>query len=134
MKPLKIYVAGRYTNKLGVRAIQKELVCAGHSITHDWTTTDGLQVPAYRRANYEADCALKDLCGVREADALVLLDEPGCLGAYIDVGYAIAEAVPFIVMLPARDSIFYRLAKAVLHSYNISHLLQELSTIEPRKR
>lgn len=96
---MKVYVAGSSSELDRVRAVMAALREAGHEITHDWTE----DVLAAREAGHASDatvddahadkCAARDLRGIREADAFILLRrEPASFGASFEAGYALAVA------------------------------------------
>lgn len=87
---------------------------AGHTITYDWTR-------AVRRAgsgspddsNTRLEGVLNDLAGVRDADLVWLIAPPiesRSTGAWVELGYALACAVPVITSGDARRCIFADIA------------------------
>lgn len=97
---MRVYVAGKWEEKERVREIMAQLMAAGHTITHDWTT----EVPgdeAHMRAN-----ALRDCNGVGLADVFVGIFEKDLAykGAYVEMGIAIARDIPIYILGHAQDS------------------------------
>lgn len=104
----KIYVAGKFEEKDLVRQIQKALVERGHEITHDWTREDagtrkGLALHSYLRA-----CGIADLMGVQDADAVLMLNHKNGYGLMTELGIALAEGIPVVLMnADVRDTVFF---------------------------
>jgi nucleoside 2-deoxyribosyltransferase len=92
---MKIYVAASWLSRERARVLMTQLEAEDHTITFDWTAC----VPSDDRAT-RAIQAKRDLQGVADADALVLLvDENPTQGAWVEFGYAIALSVPIIALL-----------------------------------
>lgn len=85
---MKLYVATRWENRRYARMMMFKLVEAGHTITYDWTLNEEASTATAQR----------DLQGVREADALVLLaDLPNMMGAWVEFGAAAIRGIPIYV-------------------------------------
>lgn len=113
---MKVYVAGKAgaVAQLGARAVIDNVIEAGHKVTLDWTVYGNRTELGPRRA---AELAQQMLAAVEEADVLVLargqMPQPGQetvepLGAYIEVGAALAMGKP-VLALPGRTSLFWHL-------------------------
>lgn len=91
---MKIYVAGKFEEKRAVRQLQDALIAEGHSITYDWTKHEDATAD-------KASCAVNDLVGVVDADAIILLWHPGLKGGLVELGAALAlEKVTIVVGCP----------------------------------
>ena len=97
---MNIYVAAKWEERERAREIMIQLIEAGHIITYDWT-----------QAVEQMSCeqALRDLHGVFEADALVLIAEHDLAykGALVEMGMAIACGLPVYVLGHAIDSCIF---------------------------
>ncbi len=97
---MRFYIAGKWEEKEAVRKVQKILVQAGHSITHDWTRAE--PAPATARESTLAQHAIDDHHGVRDADCYVGLFEKDLRyrGAFGEMGIAIGCGKPIILIGP----------------------------------
>ena len=115
---MRFYAAGRFRRYADVRAIIDLLNHDGHQCTYDWTRTDefdehgdalsnltdgGDSLPYARQRFY----ASKDIAGVAESDYVIVLADDTLLGAWIELGAAIAWEKHIIVIAPKRHSIFF---------------------------
>jgi hypothetical protein len=100
---VKVYVAAKFEHKEEARHAQTLLESAGHTITHDWTheSSDGLRGQA--RLAYFADHADRDLRGVLEAEAFLLLHHREGRGMFVELGAALANPNCIIVVVGQRD-------------------------------
>lgn len=101
---MKVYVAGNFRERERIRAVMDELERAGHVITHDWTG-EGVTLPQRSRQ----EIAIDDIQGVRDAEALVLVDAERGWGMYVEMGVAVALGLPIVVIQPLYDQVFYSL-------------------------
>jgi hypothetical protein len=101
---MKVYVASKYEDHRA-RELMGMLRAAGHQITHDWTAVDESGASDERRR----ELAEQDLDGVARAEAFILIDSPACRGANVEFGYALAFAIPIIVVGRSVENIFFRL-------------------------
>lgn len=113
-----VYVIGKFEEKVAVREMMSVLVNAGFSISHDWTVFDTRTVPPEQRAEYEEECAVNDLRGVADADAIVMLNHPELYGGMIEMGYALRLGLRVFVLQcnPARDSCFFKLERVSVYT------------------
>ncbi|KRB45038.1 nucleoside 2-deoxyribosyltransferase [Terrabacter sp. Root181] len=91
---MKVYVAGQLRDTQAVRAVQREIEHAGHTLTHDWTHDLELSDGYADQPARSAEIARTDLSGVMTADAVVVLAssaEPG-RGLFVELGAALARA------------------------------------------
>jgi len=99
---MNIYVAGKWEETEAVRAVQELVRQAGHIVSYDWT-------------RYLKDLPLRlqaiaDLEGVLQADAVIFLNHPRCAGAFTEIGIAIGQQIPVVVVKPElKDNIFFNL-------------------------
>lgn len=118
---MKVYVAAKWEERERARNFMRSVRLLGHVITHDWTheTDEGLSGAGRHR--YLGSCATSDLQAVRDCDVLVLLHNPQCRGAYVELGIALGLAkVVIVVGSPRLESaehlpVFYWLP-SVLHA------------------
>ncbi len=87
---MKIYVAAASLEIPRARRVMSALEKAGHTITHDWTTSVDMFSDGCSTGELEW-CALSDYYGVTHADALLLLSpvRPST-GAWVELGIALA--------------------------------------------
>ena len=90
---MKVYVASKFENKLAVREFYKKLIYDGHTITHDWTNEDASGLVGVALEDYLNACANKDVGGVLDGEAFVLLHYEKISGAASEFGIAIADQV-----------------------------------------
>lgn len=101
---MRIYVASSLQNWEKVRQLYARLESAGHRITYDWTAFgeamfgDGSIQPVYVRDSLHLQvAAMKELAGVRAADAFVLVTNGG-QGAYFEYGVAYGAGKPIVIL------------------------------------
>lgn len=112
---MKIYVAGKTQDWRRVRETQNLLVLQGHEITYDWVPAvirygeDDATGPDVNETGPEVllEQAEADREGVREADVVVALGHPDVLGTIVEIGMALAEHKPVILVGEFRDSVFW---------------------------
>ncbi len=114
---MKFYVAAYVGEAERVKAIQRRLVGLGHSLTVDWT--DGTaDVPdgadRDRHPEKVREIASRDMAGVRDCDAFILLSEPAEGRAkYVELGAAIASFLErgrpqvFVLGAETHQSVFF---------------------------
>lgn len=109
---MKIYVAGKWAPTAAgmepIRAAQRAVLAAGHTVTHDWTsvegTTDQTGWDAATRRAFRAKCAALDIDGVRTADAVVALMTDTAYsyrGTFTELGAALGLGKRVLVVTPA---------------------------------
>lgn len=90
---MQVYVAGQLADTAAVRAVQAEVVAAGHVLTHDWTHDSDLDEGYAARPEQSAEIAHTDLAAVMSADAVIVVAsgaEPG-RGLFVELGAALAR-------------------------------------------
>ena len=89
---MKIYVAGKWTDKERVSKIMRILEKHGHEITFDWTVSEN--------KNFK-ESAIHDIRGVKEADAFYLVYSEDMKGAWTEFGAALALGLPCYIQAEA---------------------------------
>jgi nucleoside 2-deoxyribosyltransferase len=100
---MKIYLAGKYADRVKLGVKRDELRCLGHSITHDWMTyeSSGPNTPEKL-----GEFAKFDIDGVMQSDVVVqVLDDPeyAYRGTFTELGAAIASNKYIVMVLPAGE-------------------------------
>jgi hypothetical protein len=95
---IKVYVAGKFQDRLKLREVMAELRGEGFTVTHDWTFEDEGSVTKDELPGYLRKCALLDLQGVRDANFVLLFGHPELKGALIEAGAALALGTPVLVI------------------------------------
>ncbi len=85
---MKIYVAGKWTNKERVSQIMRILESHGHEITFDWTAFE---------SNDFREGAIEDMRAIKRADAFYLVVSEDMKGAWTEFGAALALGLPCYV-------------------------------------
>jgi hypothetical protein len=94
-----IYVATKWSRRAEAKEVMRQLIAAGHVITHDWTEEEEMEgADSLARDKHFALCAEADVRGVRNADWLLLLHGPDMRGAYVELGMALASGVRVLVV------------------------------------
>lgn len=108
---MKIYVAAKFEEATRVQDVYKTLRARGFQITHDWTTEDSSVFPeGPEKLAYKHACAMNDYFGVKNADAVLVLNHPLLYGGAAEMGMAIALHVPvYVVGAEIRENIFFHL-------------------------
>jgi len=104
---MRVYVAGKFQDKVQVKWLMDRLEELGHDITFDWTTEH------YAKKEETAEDAEQCLSGVFDADVFVGLFTEDYIykGALIEMGFAMAEEGRIYIIGHAIDScIFSKLA------------------------
>lgn len=91
-----VYVAGASSERADrAKPVIAALMKAGFVVTHDWTEAVDMHGANNEHGTLTEEdlcaCAHADLCGVRQADILVLLaPENASTGAWVELGLALA--------------------------------------------
>jgi hypothetical protein len=94
-----VYVAGKWSRRGEVKAVMAQLRERGDIITHDWTDEDSMDgASQLARDQHFARCAEADMVGVVNADWFILLHDPTCRGAFVELGAALAHGVKVVVV------------------------------------
>lgn len=104
---MKIYVAGKYSDRDRVRYIHQNLKEMGHEITVDWTNHD--IYPNDATAERLSQFAQDDVRGVKEADLYIgLMTIPfEYKGAWVEMGLALGKGIPIYIIGNAGDSCIF---------------------------
>jgi nucleoside 2-deoxyribosyltransferase len=126
---MKLYLAGRYSQKDEIAAIAKRLQFEGFAITSSWleephapgTTLD--QLSDTELAQY----AQNDLNDIDEADAIVFFSVDPTIptvrgGRHVEFGYALAKRKAILVV-GQKENIFHYLKKVIRHFETVDELL-----------
>lgn len=82
---MKIYVAGKWTDKKRVSEVMRILEKNGHEITFDWTAFE---------SNDFREGAIEDMRAIKRADAFYLVVSEDMKGAWTEFGAALALGLP----------------------------------------
>ena len=111
---VKIYVAGPLADVATVRAVQADVVAAGHELTLDWTEDAALPGNYGSQPDASGTLAQAEVNAVMEADAvLVIASDHDGRGMFVELGAALARAeqrelVHVVVVGEIRhESVFY---------------------------
>lgn len=124
---MKVYVATKFEAKAIARRMMEFLRARGYSITHDWTTEDAANTDEME------SCAIEDARGVFDADVLVIIPRPGCRGAWVEFGIALACRKPIVVVSrtkPDLDSCIFEHMPDVWHAKTAEDLVPILAHLE----
>ncbi len=86
---MKIYLAGKWTDKAGIREKMARIQALGHTITHDWTKAETQKTLTQMKLY-----AGLDVKGVIEADIVILLFEDNSYayrGTFTELGVALGQ-------------------------------------------
>jgi hypothetical protein len=97
---MKVYVATKWNRRAEAREVMEDLREDGHAITHDWTGEEdpGPETDPDTRREFYGMCAAADVDGVLSAEVMVLLHDPACRGAFVELGVALANGTRVIVV------------------------------------
>lgn len=87
---MRVYVASKFTNQDEVREAFRLLHKLGHEITHNWTTESYEGKSDDELEHYRLECALGDVRGVQDADAVLVINHANGQGMWTELGMAIA--------------------------------------------
>jgi nucleoside 2-deoxyribosyltransferase len=131
---LKIYVAGKWQERILCRTIMSELEKAGHKITCDWTNHDypDPTLPESEQRAFLQRWALLDIAGVQDADVLVFVafNKNDYRGAFVELGAAIGLGKRVFVIGNAIDSCIFVAHPLVKKVVDFDELLERLYELE----
>jgi len=86
---MKLYIAGKFSEKELIRKYMDEAIKLGHTITHDWTSfeNEGDDIERMKRS------AEKDIQAVRDCDCIIaILTDPkyAYRGSFSEIGGSLA--------------------------------------------
>jgi len=133
---VKVFVSGQLGEIAEVRRVFALLKDAGHTITHDWTSTDGfLDTPRAKLDNKpeSARRAEADIQGVLDCDVYILLSDNKSVGKgmYVELGAALAlkqsgKDIRVFVVGPMNHLTLFYLHPDVTHFLTIESLLEQI--------
>lgn len=131
---MKVYLAAPWSHKAAMSLVAKEFEGAGHTITKKWW--EHREVPGYldgscsaeERDELEAQAA-EDLSGIHQADAFVLWNAASSEGKCVEMGYAIANSIP-VILIGGRSNLFHYLCDDVEVVTSIDEALMALDNRE----
>src|SRR5258706_4019762 len=113
---MRIYVASKFENAVEVREAFRRLRTLGHEITHDWTDEKAGDLKGVALEEFLSECALKDMYGVKTADAILVINYVGGKGMFVEMGMAVAWGIPGFFVFPERlNNIFVHLHDVEAH-------------------
>lgn len=135
---MKVYIATSFACKADFKKLRLILEANGHEITHDWTVDDVAGREGIDKKMYLAQCAGYCMKGILDADALVLIARPNMAGAFVELGFALGQSIPVIVLDGWKEGnqepIFYHIPNGhpFQHASDIDRLLYILE--DPRHK
>lgn len=115
---MKIYIAGPWLHRGDMPSIAAQFEAEGHTVTWKWWETDDIAEGSNREAELEAQ-ARHDVAGVREAQALVLINSAKSEGKSFESGVAFERKTP-IICVGKRGAV----------STNVFHYMPEFKWVE----
>jgi len=115
---VKVYVAAKWEERECAAGVMARLVRAGHTITYDWTGANA----------FTAVQAIRDIDGVQEADALVIIAERPLpyAGTYVEFGVAVARGIPVFLVGHGMDHCIFSLLPSVIQVESTRDVLDRL--------
>jgi nucleoside 2-deoxyribosyltransferase len=101
-----VYLAGPWADRAKMPAIATVFEAAGFTITHKWWLEETGQNPD---PDHGQRCALNDLHGVCNADAVVVLNTLYSEGKAVEQGLALGQGIPLCLIGKNPHNVFYHL-------------------------
>lgn len=101
---MKVYIATHFHNQAEYEEALQLLVSMGHTITCNWTKESYEGKVGDELIQYRFECALADFQGVKDADALLIINHTAGKGMFVEFGMAMALSKPIFVAFPERVS------------------------------
>jgi nucleoside 2-deoxyribosyltransferase len=101
---MKLYVAGKWSDREKINEIIETFEARGHTITHNWTQFEG----STSRPEMKSQFAIMDINGVRDADAYIgIMNDPvyPYRGSMTEMGAALGLCKPVYVVAPADSNL-----------------------------
>jgi nucleoside 2-deoxyribosyltransferase len=127
---MKIYVAGKWEERIYIQQLYRILKDEGHTITCDWTRHD------YPKKNIEATLAkyaVDDINGVKNAELVIAVAEniANYRGMLVEIGAAIALDKPVIVIGKAINAcIFINHPKVIIKFEDMKEFIGRIEEIK----
>ena len=124
---MKIYVAGKYQDRVRVKSIHQEIRRIGHEITLDWTNHN--IYPNDAVAGKLKGFAKDDVWGVKEADLFIglMTEKYEYKGLWVEMGVALGKGIPVWIIGSAGDSCIFMNHPLVTRFSGIPILMAELA-------
>lgn len=126
---MRIYVAGKWDDKVPIQQVMGYLVSMGHTITHDWTrfevgTNPHINIFDSRPHHLQhlSISAQLDIDGVRHADLVLVLmtdSKYAYRGSFSELGCALGLGKPIVMVCP--DPNAYCRSNCFFHHPSIIH-------------
>ena len=123
---MKVYVASKFENQQEVRQAMKMLIDLGHTITHDWTKEDYGNRTGVELAAYRSLCAQEDFDGVKNADALLVINHARGCGMFVEFGMAVALGKAIFVVYPEKANNIFACLPGVYESGDLHDAIDHL--------
>lgn len=117
---MKLYIAGKFSEKVQIRKYMDDAVKLGHTITHDWTQSeqDGDGVEKMKNS------AEKDIQAVKDCDCIIIiLTDPkyAYRGTFTELGCSLGlEKKVIIVSQPDPNNYYW--SNCFYHHHAIVHV------------
>jgi hypothetical protein len=123
---MRIYVAGKWEDRLYCRKVMGQLITAGHIITCDWA---GHDYPDNNVDSWLMYYAMIDVVGVQESDMLVCIcTKPyEYRGLYVELGVALACGHPVAIIGHGIDRCIFTSHPLVKRYGGLSRLIKDIS-------
>lgn len=99
---MRVYLATKFENLKEFNEAKQMLEDLGHELTHDWSKEDASGKTGPELEAYLTGCALADLQGVRDAEALLIINHEKGKGMFVEMGAALAWQKPVFFVYPDR--------------------------------
>jgi len=105
---VKVFVSGKIGDEEEARSTMASLIRRGYEITLDWTTIPHLK-PYQDNSAASSDAAFREVAGVLDADALIVIPHEHGVGMYVELGVALGAGKPVYVITshPSKTMFFY---------------------------
>jgi len=114
---MKFYIGGMWNDKPHIQQCIAALRSMGHILTHDWTTYEA------DPTNKLANCAVRDIDGVRQADVVIAImndSKYAYRGTFTELGCALALNKHIIIVCGHQDA--YCRTNCFFHHPDIAHV------------
>ena len=123
---MKFFVSGKVGDDDITKTVMKALKEVGHEITFDWTTIDHLR-PYDKNAAASREAAIREACGVKTADVLVIVAHDKGVGMYVELGIAIGIGIPIRVVTKVESRTMFFHHPLVKKVASIDEVIKEFS-------